>query len=995
MKWKIIKYALFVLLAAVIASTRAASAGELVFKSDLLSEIQRHPAGYLLPYGDAVHLRPMVNACLSGRYADDQLLTYDIFDGNCGVFEGQRTGINSNLTLIIPSQEPHELINTRFITTSQIDEVFAEDPYALIFIGDVAVSSSVSGEFEQSSNYDGDGLSNTIEVQICTNSLDADTDDDGILDGDEDADHDGVLGLADNETHPCNPDTDGDGILDGAEVGLTADDIGPDTDPSVFQPDEDPSTTTDPTLADTDGDGVSDGEEDWDKNGQVDPGEGDPNDEGSLPNNTAPTTPSLNQPADRSEVTSQVPVLSINNSSDANGHGITYTFELYADEALTNLTASVADIAEGTGTTAWQIDDGDALADHTTYYWRCRAFDGYDFSDWMATAQFFVNTANEAPGVPAVSTPADQSSVPSQQPVLTVTNAANMDGDTLTYEYEVYADNSMADRVTSQTGVLEGNGTTGWQVDVALTDNTWYWWRAQARDDEGLGSGWTQLHTFMVDTANEAPTGLSLSYPQADAEVASVDVALEFNNATDPEGGVITYDIQIDESDTFDGPEMQSASDIEEGTGGVTTWQPGVLNDNTFYYWRVRAYDGAVYSAWVSGRFFVNTANDAPGAPGISSPADGAQVSSATPTLTATSAVDLDQDVLTYSFEVYDDSALTNLTDSGISDTLSWQVPSALVNFSTYYWRVSATDEHDLQGPWSLAAVFSVNINQAAPEPPTINDPSDGGVVHVDQPILSVLNGHDAEGADLTYLFEVYADPGLVDQIATGSVAEGASITSWQVSAPLENEATYYWRVKVSDGTLESSWTSTAVFLVCLDGCETEKELLAYGDVDSASPDVQVVSVNDPNSPLNGTRVEIEPGSLSADLTVTISQVLNPPSLPPDVVSLGLVVDFGPDGTQFNLPVTIYLPYSQSLLDQAGITDPDEINIFFYNTAASEWETVAVDSVDTNSQMVVFSTSHFSMYRVAAEDRQTGSPNSGSGGGGGGGCFINTVDSGT
>jgi hypothetical protein len=308
--------------------------------------------------------------------------------------------------------------------------------------------------------------------------------------------------------------------------------------------------------------------------------------------------------------------------------------------------------------------------------------------------------------------------------------------------------------------------------------------------------------------------------------------------------------------------------------------------------------------------------------------------------------------------------------------------------FSTYFWRVSATDEHDLQGPWSSAAQFSVKINRA-PEPPTINDPSDGGVVHVNQPVFSVLNGYDAEGEDLSYLFEIYADPGLVDQIATGSVTEGASLTSWQVSAQLANEATYYWRVKVSDGVLESSWTATAVFLVCLDGCETEKEVIAYGDVDSASPDVQVVSVSDPDSPLNGTRIEIEPGALSADVTVTISQVLNPPSMQPEVVSLGLVVDFGPDGTQFNNPVTIHLPYSQTLLEQAGITNPDEITILFYNTDVNAWETVAVDSVDTDNQMVVFTTSHFSMYRVVTEDKQAGYQNSGSGGGGG--CFINTL----
>ncbi len=133
---------------------------------------------------------------------------------------------------------------------------------------------TIANDFVDSDN---DGLSDDLEDQICTDPDDADTDDDGILDGDENLDHDTDIGLADNETDPCNPDTDGDGILDGTEVGLTTDDIGPDTDTDVFVPDADPNTTTDPLDSDSDNDGESDGEEDANHNGKVDAEETDPN----------------------------------------------------------------------------------------------------------------------------------------------------------------------------------------------------------------------------------------------------------------------------------------------------------------------------------------------------------------------------------------------------------------------------------------------------------------------------------------------------------------------------------------------------------------------------------------------------------------------------------------------------------------------------------------------------------------------------------------------
>lgn len=123
---------------------------------------------------------------------------------------------------------------------------------------------------------DGDGLTDYTEISVgCSNPYDADTDNDGISDGVEDANHDGQKDPL--ETDPCNADTDNDFIQDGTELGYTLNDIDPDTDGS-FQPDLDPSTTTDPLDDDTDNDGLKDGEEDTNYNGKYEPefGETDP-----------------------------------------------------------------------------------------------------------------------------------------------------------------------------------------------------------------------------------------------------------------------------------------------------------------------------------------------------------------------------------------------------------------------------------------------------------------------------------------------------------------------------------------------------------------------------------------------------------------------------------------------------------------------------------------------------------------------------------------------
>ncbi len=108
-----------------------------------------------------------------------------------------------------------------------------------------------------------------------TDPHDRDSDDDGIEDGVEDADHDGARDP--DETDASNRDTDADGVQDGTEQGWTSSDASPDTAATVFIPDEDPDTTTDPLDADTDDDGLLDGVEDADHNGAVDAGEPDPN----------------------------------------------------------------------------------------------------------------------------------------------------------------------------------------------------------------------------------------------------------------------------------------------------------------------------------------------------------------------------------------------------------------------------------------------------------------------------------------------------------------------------------------------------------------------------------------------------------------------------------------------------------------------------------------------------------------------------------------------
>ena len=143
---------------------------------------------------------------------------------------------------------------------------------------------------------DGDGIEDGLEDKNKNGEYDSgetlpydiDTDDDGIQDGTEDLNKNGELDQG--ETQPYDADTDNDGIQDGTEIGYALENVGPDTNLAIFQPDLDPFSLTDPLIADTDGDGFKDGFEDRNKNGRFDEGESDPDNPISTPEiiNAAP-----------------------------------------------------------------------------------------------------------------------------------------------------------------------------------------------------------------------------------------------------------------------------------------------------------------------------------------------------------------------------------------------------------------------------------------------------------------------------------------------------------------------------------------------------------------------------------------------------------------------------------------------------------------------------------------------------------------------------------
>jgi len=328
----------------------------------------------------------------------------------------------------------------------------------------------------------------------------------------------------------------------------------------------------------------------------------------------------------------------------------------------------------------------------------------------------YVGSPTAPPEPPTPLTPASPSEVNTATPTLTVTNSIS--SGTLLYRFQV-ARNTSFDTGLQEELVSPGTGTTAWTVPSALNENTIHYWRCRAEDqDSGLPSSWTDTWRFYVNAVNDQPNTPSLNSPANNAQVFTYTPTLVCNNTTDPDDNEsmdypLTYEFEVYEDSGLT-LLVDSQAGVAEGAG-TTAWTTAVsLSENTQYWWHARAHDGVQSGNWSGTRsFFVTVVNEAPGAPSLYSPAEGATVTGLQPVLYVNNADDPDRDSpLTYDFEVYDDLAMTNLvaftnsrSGSCCSGTTGWTVSPALER-SLWHWWTSRASDAEFTGPDMAAASF-------------------------------------------------------------------------------------------------------------------------------------------------------------------------------------------------------------------------------------------------------------------------------------------------
>jgi hypothetical protein len=317
--------------------------------------------------------------------------------------------------------------------------------------------------------------------------------------------------------------------------------------------------------------------------------------------NDPPSEPMVNFPPDGTHVDTCTPVLEVTGVTDPDNEPVTGTIEIYADASMVELLVSAEnlDVSEG-GMLRWTADP--ALTGNTTYYWRALAMDAAGLRRATPLSAFTVDTGNRAPASPKIHSPPTDTQISQTDLELQVANAADADGDGLSYRFEI--DTSPAFDSTDKQGsgiIYEGLETTGWHV-FGLIEDTTYHWRVCATD--AMAQSQWETGRFSVNRENDSPTPPVLKNPGEGAWVGTRLPDLRVVELTDSDSDWLTCRFEVSTEPTFE--TLVAWGETETPHWTLTT----ELSDRTRYYWRARVADeDGNHSDWMpTASFFVKEA---------------------------------------------------------------------------------------------------------------------------------------------------------------------------------------------------------------------------------------------------------------------------------------------------------------------------------------------------------------------------------------------------
>lgn len=411
----------------------------------------------------------------------------------------------------------------------------------------------------------------------------------------------------------------------------------------------------------------------------------------------------------------------------------------------------------------------------TQYYWKARACHVNDTSEWSSIYTF---TTRE---LVSLTSPSD--------------NATNQDV-YLQLDWATFTGTAMYDWMLDSTanfdsGVHQSGSESNSYVYVSdLYYNTDYFWRVRGRNASDT-SEWCveRRFTTVASISNTSPSNGSTNI--------SVSPLLNYSSST----GSYGYLCEVDTSLNFNSSEYQ----LFESPSGTSQVNGSGLLYGTKYYWRAATRNAVDTSAWSSVWSFT-TAYELTDAPVLLSPAD---LSTDISFPSAPVSWNSSAGAVTYQYQYSEDPSFNTGVHSYTTSLLSGTI-TGLYPYTTYYWRVRGANANGYS-PWSN--VWEFTTESADLTPPVLVSPSNNAI-NVDTDNVTI-DWNSVFGAN-AYIYEITED----ETFVSGVVTQQVSVTEKEVIG-LAYGTQYFWRVKSTDGAVESDWSDVWNFTTEYDVLET------------------------------------------------------------------------------------------------------------------------------------------------------------------------------
>ncbi|NQT96128.1 MAG: choice-of-anchor D domain-containing protein [Candidatus Marinimicrobia bacterium] len=438
------------------------------------------------------------------------------------------------------------------------------------------------------------------------------------------------------------------------------------------------------------------------------------------------------------------------------------------------------------------------LVDNTIYFWRLRSLDNNDGqSDWTAGSHnFFFNKVNTPPdAVVSGFNPADGIIVGILTPTISWNAATDPDmsdnAENLHYWIQLDDDSDFIANYEYQ--YITDPGITSLVTDELTEDSQWYY-RIQAIDDEDLESSWSETQIFCVNSENSIPSYFSVISPINGIDVDTVLPTFTWHPSIDDDlNDMVVYNIYLGES----------IEDIEQVYTGFVPWITDTTftlieptTDNTTYYWNVVATDlsGATReNANGFQTFNVNLGNESPSVVELISP-DSVIILTLTPEFHWTESVDPDPNDSIF-YDVYWSAEGIDSTSWLRTDTNYCVISNPLIDNSKFYWFVNACD-YSWNISQSDSAVFWTDLYPDAPVGFTTVYPEDDAVGLSN--LVEFIWNHSSDPDPLSYLYYqlIYA----TDWSDSSTYSHLSPIyDSTTTIGVLQDNTEYFWLIEAID----------------------------------------------------------------------------------------------------------------------------------------------------------------------------------------------------